>query len=222
MFAVEDRSNYPVKVTVHKSCNHAWHLQDEKMAIFFDVLHGAKLASDPDLRRKLAFVDVTNDQGTYQGLAGFPLKPMTSRIIRCVHALLYGQYLPTPVMSSVHFPWPQADPSNGNRPFPHLMQTYQFAQQLCTAQRASTYDSLRAYNGQFRYVCTWTHSDQGIPMCLFAFDIYRLSRFAVRIADFPRAVIGFYSVPTPQGASRCSSLRLEHSDDEILYPLIAS
>jgi hypothetical protein len=220
MFAPADRSNYPLKVEVHANCNHAWHSADETLAIFYDVLHGSKKASNPALRGKLKFLDVENEQGTYQGIANFPLRPLTTRIIRCAHALLYGEFLPGSTPHHVHYPIPEVDRGNGNRPAPHLPQTYQFANELCTAQRTSTYDSIRAYNGAFRYVCTWSRSDDGVPMCLFAFDIYRLAHFGVRIDGYPLAVIGFYSSARPKAASVCSELRIEHPDDDILYPLL--
>ena len=76
---------------------------------------------------------------------------------------------------------------------------------------------------QFRYVCTWSTPDNGTPICIFAFDIYRLSRFAVEIRDFPRAVIGFYSAgSTPNLATKCSRIRIENTDDEVLYPILES
>ena len=51
MFAISDRANYPIKLKVHARCNHRWHSEDEKMAIFYDVLHGNKKASNPSLQK---------------------------------------------------------------------------------------------------------------------------------------------------------------------------
>jgi hypothetical protein len=100
------------------------------------------------------------------------------------------------------------------------MQTYQFANELCTAQRTKTFDAVRAYNGKFKYVCTWHEMDDGTPICLFAFDIYRISAFAVKIADFPQAMIGFYALPKPKKATSCSRIRADHPDEDILYPIL--
>lgn len=222
MFAIADRANYPIKLKVHAACNHRWHADDEKLAIFFDILHGGEKAEKPGLLKKLSFVDIDNEQGTYQGITNFPLRPLAYRIIRCAHALLYGEYLPKETMHHVHYPIPEVDVSNGNRPTAHELQTYSFASELCTAQKTGTYDCIVANNRQFRYMCTWANLDNGSPICLFAFDIYRLSRLAIEIRDFPKAIIGFYARPTPKGATRCSALRLEHKDEEILYPLVES
>lgn len=220
MFAAADRINYPLKIKVHAQCNHRWHGEDEKMAVFFDVLHGAQKASDPALRKKLKFVEVTNDQGTYQGITEFPIRPLAHRIIRCAHAVLYGSHLPANTPNQVHYPIPEVDQGNGNKPMMHLPQTYAFADALYKAQKTKTHDFLTAYNGKFRFVCTWSKLSSGQPICIFAFDIYRLSSFGIRIKDFPRAVIGFYAAETPSAASMCSGLETPSSDNEILYPIL--
>ena len=220
MFAIADRVNYPVKLKVHASCNHRWHVEDEKMAIFYDVLHGAKKASDPSLRKRLSFVEIDNNQGIYQGISDFPIRPLAFRIIRCAHALMYGEFLPRNTGNHIHYPIPEVDRSNGNKPVMHEMQTYAFGNELCKAQKTNTYDSIVANNGQFRYVCTWSKLDDGQPICIFTFDIYRLSHFAVQIKDFPRAVIGFYMANTPISATKSSDLDIENSDEEILYPIL--
>jgi hypothetical protein len=223
MFAIADRVNYPIKFPVHATCNHRWHVDDEKMAIFYDILQGGTKASDPAMQKKLSFLDIENDQGVFLGITNFPIRPLAYRVIRCAHSLLYGEYLPAQTINQIHYPIPEVDRSNGNRPVPHEMQTYQFANELCIAQKTKTHDSIAAYNHQFRYVCTWSHLDGGAPICIFAFDIYRLSRFAVGIQDFPKAVIGFYSATsTPKTATKCSNIRIESTDEEILYPILES
>jgi hypothetical protein len=158
----------------------------------------------------------------YKGINCFPLKPLARRIIRCAHALLYGEYLPRETRNYIHYPIPEIDPSKGNEPFPNLLQTYSFANELCSAQKAKTYDSLFAYNGKFRYVCSWSHLDNGDPICIFAFDIYRLANCAVKIEDFPRTVIGFYSaLQIPARATKCTKLQVENTDEEVLYPILS-
>lgn len=222
IFAVADRANYPIKLKVHARCNHRWHVEDEKMAIFYDVLHGAQKASDPALQKKLSFVDIETDQGIYLGITDFPIRPLACRIIRCAHALLYGDFLPANTGNHIHYPIPEVDHAHGNRPVPQRMQTYSFANDLCKAQKTNTHDFLISNNQKFRYVCTWSKLDNGQPICIFSFDIYRLSHFAIRIKDYPRAVIGFYMANTPANASRCSKLVIENTEDEILYPILNS
>ena len=220
MFAAADRSNYALKLQVHEQCNHKWHPADETMAVFLDGLHATGKTENTGLLKKLNFVAVENEQGIYQGITQFPMRPLAHRIIRCMHALLYGEFLPAGTNLSVHYPIPEVDTSNGNRPIMHEMQTYQFANELCTAQRTGTEDRVRAYNGKFQYVCTWHRTDNGLPICLFAFDIYRMADFAVRIPDYPRAFIGLYGAQKPTLGSECSQVRAEHSNDDILYPLL--
>lgn len=220
MFAKPDRANYPIKLKVHERCNHKWHLADETMAIFLDILHGTGKSTDPGHLGKLNFIDIENAQGVYQGITKFPMRPLAHRIIRCMHAVLYGSFLKTDTFHDVHYPIPEVDTSNDNKPVRHHMQTYQFANELCTAQRTGTNDAVSAYNGKFKYVCTWHKMDDGRSICLFAFDIYRLHNFAVKIEGYPRAVIGFYATEKPEGATACSLLKVKHSDEDILYPIL--
>ncbi len=220
MFSAKDRTDYPIKLGVHEKCNHKWHIEDEKLSIFFDVLHGGKKANDPKHVRKLRFVEIHNDQGKYQGLTNFPIRPLTQRIIRCAHALMYREFLPTNTPGHIHYPIPEADPNNNNAPFPVLEQTYAFSSQLCMAQKAGTFDSVIAYNGKFRYVCTWTTTDNGEPICIFSYDVYRLANFAVKIEHYPSAVIGYYGAQRPLDGTKCTELIVESSIDEILYPIL--
>ena len=219
MFAIKDRVNYPIKVKVHAHCNHSWHIEDEKLAIFFDMLHGGEKADNPKHVRKLSLLSISTEQGIYQGITRFPFKPLVFRVLRCVHAILYSEFLPKNTKNHVHFPIPEVNKEKGNEPIPHEMQTYAFSNALCTALKTNSFDCLFAYNGKFKYVCTWSHFDNGPSMCIFAFDIYHLAQFAVQIRDFPKAIIGFYAHPRPPGAALGSKLEVENSDEEILYPL---
>lgn len=221
MFAVADRANYPIKLTVHAKCNHQWHIEDEKMAIFYDVLHGGKKASMPALQKKLSFLDIENDQGIFQGITNFPIRPLACRIVQCIHALLYGEYLPAQTINHIHYPIPEVDRSNSNRPAPQKAQTDAFARELCIAQKTMTHDSVVAYNRKFRYVCTWSQLDNGTPVCIFGFDIYHLSRFALELQDYTKAIVGAYrAAKIPDIASKCSDIPTAISQDEILYPIL--
>jgi hypothetical protein len=221
MFKVADRINYPIKLKVHENCNHSWHVNDEKLGIFYDILHGGNKTTSPKLQKKLTFQDIETNQGVFKGITEFPLQPLVHRVIRCMHALLYYEYLPNQTKHYIHYPIPELDQSNGNQPIMHEPQTYQFADQLCIAQKTKTQDLVIANNHQFKYVCTWSKADDGTPLCFFAFDIYQLSQIAIKIKDFPKAIVGFYStVSTPNGASKCSDLLIENTDSEILYPIL--
>jgi hypothetical protein len=220
MFAKEDRANYPITLQVHALCNHKWHSADETMAIFLDKLHNTGKATKPGVRRKLHLVDIKSEQGVYQGITKFPILPLAKRIIRCMHAALYGEFLPKGHLIDIYCPFPYADTENGNRPVKPNEQTYHFANTLCTTQRVGAFDEVCAYNGKFRYVCAWDKFDNGEPICLFAFDIYRLHNFAVKIAGYPKAVIGYYKAEMPDKATRCSEVNIQHSDEDILYPLL--
>ncbi|MBF8177026.1 MAG: hypothetical protein K2Y13_06125 [Burkholderiaceae bacterium] len=220
-FSKPDRTNYPIKLQVHERCNHKWHLADETMSIFLDALHGTEKSSNPKHLAKLNFIDIKSEQGIYQGITKLPIRPLAYRIIRCMHALLYKSFLKVETVHDIHYPIPEADTANNNKPFSQKIQTYQFSNELCTAQRTETHDAIYAYNGRFKYICTWHKLDNGQSICLFTFDIYKLHNLAVKIADYPRSVIGFYAAEKPQNATLCSLLKLEHPDEDILYPILS-
>jgi hypothetical protein len=218
LFTIADRPNYPLTIHVHKSCNHSWHIEDEKLAIVYDMLHGA---TDPlDGRRELKFVRIENEQGPFLGLTDIALVPLAWRIVRCAHALLYGSFLPTATPNTIHIPLPEIDPATGNTPKMHQAVTYSFADTLCAAQKTATYDSVVAYNGAFKYICTWSNLDGGQPICLFTLDVYRLHKLGIHIKDFPRAVVGSYRCSTPLLATKCTLLKIDSTEEEILYPII--
>jgi len=67
-------------------------------------------------------------------------------------------------------------------------------------------DAIRAYNNQFTFVSTWSHLDH--PIFLFAFDIYRLARFAVRIKGLPTSRDRF--LRSSDAFRRCTVQQVEH------------
>jgi len=134
IFHTSDRINYPIKIQVHEKCNHSWHLNDDKLSIFFDVLHGGIKATKAEHYNKLTFTDIKTKQGLYQGITDFPIEPLAYRIMRCVHSLLYGKFLEKNTAHHIHYPWPKVNPQTGE-PHHHELQTYSFANQLCIAQK---------------------------------------------------------------------------------------
>lgn len=218
MFALPDRQNYPLILRVHAACNHSWHAEDEKFSIMYDVLHG--VTDTLKGKRSLSFLDVVNEQGRYLGIKDLPLIPLVFRIVRCAHALLYGEWLPVKTSNTIHIPVPEVDAGNANKPKMHQAVMYSFADTLCTAQKTNTHDSIVAYNGRFRYVCTWSNLDSAAPICIFTMDIYKLNRIGISIKDFPQAVIGSYLCMRPASATKCSLLKIDNSDADILYPIL--
>jgi hypothetical protein len=219
MFLEADRQNYPIILKVHAACNSSWSAADEKFATMYAVLHG--LIDDIDeKRRSPRFVSVSNEQGEHLAAIEFPLSELVFRITQCAHALLYGEWLPKTTRHAFHIPVPEVDTERSNSPKPHRPQASMFAKELCTAQKTQTCDSIIAYGRQFKYVTTWVHADRGEPLCLFAMDIYRLHRLGISIDGFPKAVIGSYQHATPMNASRMTSLVVQNSEEEMLYPIL--
>jgi hypothetical protein len=219
-FDASDREDYPIVLEVHEACNNKWKLPDETMSGLFAAFHEGYAGRDLSRQRKPESLEIENDQGIYPAMTNVPFVPQSHRVIRCMHALLYGEFLPSQTGNWLHVPIPEVNPKDGNRPVRPELQTYAMANALCTAQKARTSDRVKAYGGSFEYVCTWTKTDNGKPMCIFAFDIHRVARAAVQIEDFPRAFIGFYFAPSPKLGSRCSDVLVENTDEEILYPIL--
>jgi len=189
------------------------------IAILADALHSNVKNQNQSLLRKLDVEIVTLNGQLASALTNFPLAPMTGRIIRGMHSLLYREYLPPSINNKFHAPLPEAEANTKLLKLP-LEQTFAFSETLRKAVLTDSAEIVRAYNGKFKYACTWEHLDDGTPFCIFAFDIYRFYALAPPLNDFPRAFIGMY-IPeqAPDLCSWAPRIEMEFSREEILHPL---
>ncbi|MBN8726987.1 MAG: hypothetical protein J0H15_04705 [Xanthomonadales bacterium] len=218
-FSPADRENYPIILRTHKPCNHLWHGADELVGIVADALHTRRKSFDTSFKKKLDATLVPFGQALAAAVTNLPLAPAAARIVRGMHALLYNDFLPQRTQSKFHIPLPEADPQTGRMVQP-LDQTYAFSSTVRRAILTGTADEVRAYNGSFRYACTWDRLDSGTPICLVVFNIYAFHTLAPKVSNFPKCFVGMY-IPrqAPVTASWVSPLKVELKRGEVLDPL---
>jgi hypothetical protein len=217
VFKDEDRQNYSLTLKVHESCNTRWHKYDEQFSILYDSLHGGPKIEP---KRNMRIIDVQNTEGVYPALTGVPFIELGFRVAQCAHALMYETCLASNTGKNIHVPLPEVDPDNGNQMKVVHPIIHRAAEALCTAQKSNTHNSLIAYNGKFKFVSTWVQASNGTPICMFAFDIYRLAPLGWEVPGFPRCFVGYYLDAMPWDAVKCSTEEFTHIDGEVAYPIL--
>ena len=143
---------------------------------------------------------------------------MAARIVRGMHALLYKEFLPVSTRTKFHIPLPEADTETQSVRVP-LEQSFTFSGVIRKALLSRTADVVRAYNGKFKYACTWERFDNGLPFGITCFDIYGFHALSPPVSNFPKAFIGMYIPDSqPNGTVQASGLEIELTQDELLDP----
>lgn len=218
LFAPHDRANFPIILLTHQECNNHWHNADELIGIVTDALHSKKKSTDIAHTRKLDAEESLFGHHPAIAVSNFPIEPMAARIVRGMHALLYKEFLPVTTKSKFHIPLPKADTETRKVGLP-LEQSFTFSGVIRKALLTKTADVVRAYNGNFKYACTWERFDNGTPFCITCFDIYGFHALSPPVSNFPKAFVGMY-IPDkqPNGAIRASGLEIELTHGELLDP----
>jgi len=219
-FATPDRENFPILLPTHETCNNKWHKADEIISIVADALHTKNKSQNAALTRKLDAKKVQIGSSSVAAISNFPLAPMAARIVRGMHALLYHDFMPEKTRSKFHVPIPEADKDSLRMRVP-LEQTFAFLRVLNKALLTNTADVVRAYNGKFKYACTWEKLDDGTPFCIACFDIYSFHILSPPVERFPSVFLGMY-IPThvPINASWASELDVPFQNEDLLHPWV--
>lgn len=218
LFAKLDRINFPVILPTHHSCNHLWQDKDHLVGILADALHTRQKSQDTSITKRLEAYLIPFNGIEAPAVSNVPLAEMGFRIVRGMHALLYKAYLPHLPSRNIHVPLPTANAQTGEIEQP-LDQAFVFSESVRRALLTNTADQVMAYNRQFRYACIWDRMENGDPLCIFAFDIYRFHYLSPAINNFPKCFVGSY-VPdlVPSNASWASDIDFKISRDELLDP----
>lgn len=218
LFAPRDRENFPIILPTHESCNNSWKEADEMIGIITDALHTKIKSQDSAYTHRLETELVSFGAAHAAAISNLPLAPMAARIVRGMHALLYKEFLPGCTKSKFHIPLPEAHKASRRLVEP-LEQTFTFSGILRKALLSNTADVVRAYNGKFKYACTWERLDNEQDFCITCFDIYTFHELAPPVANFPKCFVGMY-IPSerPAGASRASGLDIQLTHEELLDP----
>jgi hypothetical protein len=223
VFHASDRSDYPIILKVHEECNHAWHLSDDLLSLFFDpVSQQGKVLKEKHRNRMDKNKVSCNFRGQdIEGYTNIPLRPFALRLIQCMHAILYKEWLPTNTNCDFLFPFPEID-SKGKLVSEEIYDvSLAMSKRIASSIQANTYDCITAYNNKFKYACCWSTFDSGNPVCVFAFDIMEMAKMAKPIGELPKAVIGSYAMKFPESDhSNATRLELSIKVNDLLYPLV--
>jgi hypothetical protein len=222
IFNVTDRSDYPIKLKVHKQCNHAWHSGDDLLSLFFDPLSEQGKAANEKHRNRMEKHKVSVDlqDHTLVGYTNLPLRPFAARVVRCMHALLYKESFPEGVQGHIMYPFGEANQRGQLISTEMSAISLSMSRRIASSLKAATFDCVIAYNGKFKYVCCWSIYDSGKPICLYAFDVLNMAQMAYPMAGLPKTVVGHYVMNPPHSDySKATDLEIPLSVDEVEYPL---
>lgn len=202
LFAEADR-NYPLQLRTHKKCNGQESPRDEFIGQLVGALHG-KLPKPRD--QKLQLGDIRRPDGAVVTvLFDAPnLVRIIRRWVRGFHAALYRE--PLTSQAFICFP-PVAElnqqPGGVISPVPVPDACTELVGAIKRSRAADRVDRISCNNEQLRYECTWTHDDDGRPMCIFALDLYDWKRLGVDYGA--RGCVGSYPYTIPAHASLAPS-----------------
>jgi hypothetical protein len=222
IFRPEDRSDYPIVLEVHEKCNHEKHLSDEMLSVIFDPLSDQGKVSKAMHQKQMQKrkVIIGSPENRLEGYTDLPLRPFASRIVQCMHAILYKEYFPNGVIKGeVVYPFAELSQDGEWISSKHRGQSLAIARTIAGSIKAGTFDCVVAYNAQFKYVCCWLPYDDK-PACFYAFDIMNMARLAGTVTGLPRVVVGHYVMAFPASEhSRAISIEVPLTSDELEYPL---
>lgn len=218
LFAPDHRTNFPVILPTHRTCNNQWHGVDDLTGILTDALHSRRKSQDESVTKRLAAYWLPFNGAHAAAVSNVPLAAIGLRIVRGMHALLYKTYLPLETRNSIHVPLPAANLETGESERP-LDQAFVFSGAIRKALLTGSADSIIAYGGNFRYACVWDRFNSGIPFCIFAFDIYMFHYLSPAVTNFPKCFVGMY-IPSliPATDSWASKVELNLARGELLDP----
>ena len=213
IFAKEDQSP-PLILPTHPSCNEANSLTDEQIGQLVAVRHG-KYPTLPNLKLKVSPHRVPGSDMPTGIIEGLPFRRIVFRWLRAFHAALYRQYLPS-CGGYVHPPFPAGDRPTDLSPI-HPIQL-EYVKTIKKNRVSKTIDWIICRNGKCRYDCVWVRADNGMPMCVFALDLYDWQQLGDTHHHPSRSCVGIYSPAEgiPSGASYDTKLEFPFSNRDIL------
>jgi hypothetical protein len=212
-FPPSDRSNFPLLLKTHASCNRGHSPFDQKFAELFKLYWDPK----PEMNLQRLQLEWQVDQSgraTHSMWRHDDLPAMVFDWIRGFHYALYGEFLPLASHRATLLPFRELR-ADGTEP--DLRQFFGFADFLLRQRVLSHFDRIYAYNGRLKYECAW-YIDKGKPTCAYALDVNGWSIFSDPAAGGLRCAIGVYVTRMVPGNATPGS-RLIFSGDPLTLDL---
>jgi hypothetical protein len=213
LFAETDRTP-PLILRTHVRCNNGHSLYDEQIGQLVSLLW-KKSPGPPDVSSLRVSMHTAAGMATFGAIEWLNVRFIIARWLKGFHAALYGEFLPS-VNGAIHEPFPGGD-TLGEDTNLHVSHPV-FVREIKKNRVAGKLDSIVIYNGKCRYECSWSHLDDGRPMCLWALDLYGWLRLG-DTNNFPaRSCVGWYEATNgiPDGAARATKLELPIRNTEPL------
>lgn len=218
MFLTHDR-NFPIILRVHKQCNAAWQIGDERVGFLIKILHGGDITKHS--KKYKVKIARAQDGRQFPLLGNIPLKPMIGRIMRAFNAALYQEFMPQSTKNTILTPIPEAEITNGGVAIKKVPDQFRiFADLLRSNIIARTTDKIISNNGKLRYECAWPQLDNGQRFCIFALDIYNWRSLGDQISNEDYACIGAYFLNghMPDGATPATKIKVDFPSIRGLNP----
>jgi len=213
LFAEADRTP-PLTLRTHADCNNGHSTYDEQVGQLVSLLW--KEAPGPaDVSSLRVSMHAPHGMVPFGAVEWLHLRFIVARWLKGFHAALYGSFLPN-VNGAIHEPFPGGNTpgEDSNLHVSHAV----FVREIKKNRAAGSVDSIVAYNGRCRYECTWSHLDDGRPMCLWALDVYAWHRLGDTNNYAARSCVGWYEAINgiPVQASRATAREVSFRNTEPL------
>lgn len=188
----------PMILPTHVACNGNRSQQDEIVGQLFYLLHGRQIEPQRDRRGLEQVSDTAGGLHVVLPARHVFFEGEIDRWVRACHATLYGRVLPkVGVQRNIHPPMPTGEfDEEGRICFDQVLpQVPKFVEVIRRNRAAGTLDRIEAWNGKFRYECTWLQGQQERWACVWAMRVYDWERLGETWQQEPRGCTGYYESP---------------------------
>lgn len=167
IFAPRDRD--PLQLPTHYDCNHAHHLNDEKVGQLIGSMHGRAPSAK---NGRLKFEHFLRE--AMSALTNLDIELATFRWVMGFHAALYRKPMPRDARAEIFSPLHRAYRWAGREPIvmPTPPEYHHIISALEINKEKSNIDRISCNHGSLLYECVWLRTQNNHHLCLFVLDIY--------------------------------------------------
>lgn len=205
VFGRDDLQSWPLILDAHERCNTHQSSLDQRTGQLLAPLTGRPLAGSPQLI-------TLHDFECGDEIAGFGLVEGPDfvasiwRWVRGFHAALYREFLPASTHKAICTPFTEADFTGSTpTPRPPILDYVVTTRYLARHHRLGSTDRVFCYNKKCRYLCVWSHTSLGRPMCVFSLRLYAWSRLGRTAITQSRPCVGYYLANSDRAPSAAST-----------------
>jgi hypothetical protein len=217
IFSSRDLSNYPIILKTHKACNGEWSKLDVRFASLWSNITGN--ASGRRVANKVIKSSLVGGHLWTRLIHNVPLEKLQYRILRCMHAILYNEFLKDGTGVEFYSPYIRLNPKTLTPTNVNIGLYYALSRQLIASQKVEVFDGISSHNGKFKYVCTWDNLENGQDICIFALDVNDMYALAPKVSWGLEVSVGYYIWPRPLLGPKVPRTKLEYPTRELKRPI---